>query len=107
MNKKSGMIVVLLIVLAAGLVFYTQFTIFVVQPIGALPEGKTLIISRLNKTEFIDSADAMCERLQGGVNLLCRGAMLGAVIEKATIYARLPYREWFYQVSTGGKEYDR
>jgi hypothetical protein len=107
MNKKSGTVIVLLIILATCLVFYTQFTIFVIQPIGALPEGKTLIISRLNKTEFIDSADAMCERLQGGVNLLCRGAMMGAVAEKATIYARLPYSEWLYHVSTGGKKYDR
>jgi hypothetical protein len=107
MNKKSGLIIILLIILVACFVFYTQFTIFVIQPIGALPEGKTLIISRLNKTEFIDSADAMCERLQGGVNLLCRGAMLGAVAEKATIYARFPYSEWLYLISTGGKKYDR
>ena len=107
MNKKSGTIILLLIILAACLVFYSQFTIFVIQPIGALPEGRTLIISRLNKTEFIDSADAMCERLQGHVNLICRGVVMGTVAKKATIYARLPYSEWLYHISTGGKEYDR
>lgn len=107
MNKKTGTILVLLILAAACLVFYTQFTIFVVPPIGALPEGKTLIITRLNKTNFIDSPDAMCDRLQGGVSLLCRGVVLGAVAEKATIYARLPYSEWLYLISTGGKKYDR
>ena len=107
MNKKSGTIVVLIIILVVCIIFYMQCTIFVIQPIGALPEGKTLIISRMNKTEFIDSADAMCERLQGNVNLLCRGVTMGAIAEKATIYARLPYSSWLYHVSTGGKEYDR
>ena len=85
----------------------TQITIFVIPPIGALPEGKTVIITRLNKTEFIDSPDAMCERIQGGVSLLCRGMVMGAVIEKSTIILRIPYSSWLYGISTGGKVYDR
>lgn len=89
------------------LTIYTQITIFVVPPIGALPEGKTVIITRLNKTEFIDSPDGMCDRIQGGVSLLCRGMIIGAVIEKSTILLRLPYSSWLYSISTGGKEYDR
>ena len=90
-----------------AIVVYTQITIFVIQPIGALPEGKTLIMTRLNKTEFIDSADAMCERIQGGVSIMCRVAVLGAVMEKSTILARLPYSSMLYAISTGGKTYDR
>lgn len=86
-------------------VIYTQLTIFVVSPIGAVPEGKTIIISRLNKTNFIDSADAMCERIQGGVNLLCRAMVIGAVLDKSQIYLRLPYMKWLYLISTNGKEY--
>jgi hypothetical protein len=104
---QKGVITILLLTTLGLLVLYTQCTIFVVQPLGALPEGKTLIISRLNTTRFVDSADAMCERLQGGVSLLCRAAVLGAVGEKAQIYARLPYSEWLYLVSTGGTTYDR
>lgn len=88
-------------------VAYTQLTIFVIQPIGALPEGKTLVIARLNKTEFVDSADAMCERIEGEVNLMCRIFVLGAVINKSTIYLRLPYSEWLYLISTGGKNYEQ
>lgn len=84
---------------------YTQITIFVVPPIGALPEGKTVIILRLNKTEFIDSPDAICERAQGGVSLLCRGITLGAVVKNTTILARLPYMDWLYLISTDGKRY--
>jgi hypothetical protein len=33
------------------------------QPIGAAPEGGTLLILRLNNGKFIDSADAMCGRI--------------------------------------------
>jgi hypothetical protein len=52
MAKKKFFIsfaVVAIICVAA----YTQITIFVIQPIGAVPEGKTLIISRLNKTNSL------------------------------------------------------
>ncbi len=48
-----------------GVLGYTQLTIFVIQPIGAVPEGKTLVILRMNKTEFIDSTDAICFRKMG------------------------------------------
>lgn len=99
-----GVVVVLLLIV---LIFCTQFTLFIVQPIGAVPEGRTLLISRLNKGEFIDSADAMCVRIQGGVNLLCRMAVLGAVVNKGTIYLRLPYSETLYLISTGGTTYDK
>jgi hypothetical protein len=104
---KKNQTIALVIVAVLAVTIYTQITIFVVPPIGALPEGKTVIITRLNKTEFIDSPDGMCERIQGGVSLLCRGVIMGAVIEKSTILLRLPYSSWLYSISTGGKEYDR
>ena len=94
-----------------GVVFvaivYLLVTLFVVQPMGALPEGRTVVMSRLNTTKFIDSADAMCLRIQDGVNLLCRGMVLGGILENATIYLRLPYSRTLYLISTGGAEYDR
>ena len=106
MPRKTVALICSLLCVVVCIVFYTQFTIFVVPPIGAVPEGRTLIISRMNKNNFIDSPDAMCERLQGGVSLLCRGLTLGAVLGKATIYGRLPYSESLYLVSTGGKKYE-
>jgi hypothetical protein len=99
--------IALVVVVVLTIVIYTQITIFVIPPIGALPEGKTVIIARLNKTEFIDSPDGMCERIQGGVSLLCRGMVMGAVIEKSTILFKLPYSSWLYSISTGGKTYER
>ena len=91
---KQKKVVVLVIIAVTIVLMYTQLTLFVIPPIGALPEGRTVIITRLNKTEFIDSPDAMCERIQGGVSLLCRGMVMGAIVEKATILARLPYSSW-------------
>lgn len=104
---KKYQLLALLITAVLAILTYTQITIFVIPPIGALPEGKTIIITRFNQTDFIDSPDGMCNRIQGGVSLLCRGMVMGAVIEKSTILLRLPYSSWLYGISTGGKEYDR
>lgn len=104
-GMKKSLIAALLI--AVAIANYTQLTVFVVPPIGAVPEGRTVIILRLNKTDFIDSPDAICDRLQGGVSLLCRGMTMAAVVENSKILVRLPYSEWLYLVSTGGKRFDR
>lgn len=105
--KKKGTILSLIILAVVVVIAYTQLTLFVVPPIGALPEGKTVVILRLNKTNFIDSPDALCERIQGGVSLLCRGVMMGGVLEKSKIIMRLPYNETLYLMSTNGKTYSR
>lgn len=104
MGKKSIIFISIAIFM---IVFFSQVTFFVIQPIGAVPEGKTLVILRMNKTQFIDSADAMCSREMGGVNLFCRGMMMAAIADKGTILARLPYSEFIYKISTDGKTYGR
>ena len=105
--SRKALIITFAVVLALIVLTSTQVTIFVVPPIGAVPEGRTLVISRLNHGEFVDSADAMCERIQGGVSLLCRGTVLGAVGKNAVIFIRLPYSHWLYLISTSGKVYER
>lgn len=104
---KTSHTIALVVTAVSIVLFYTQITIFVVPPIGAIPEGKTMIIARLDKTKFVDSPDAMCERIQGGVSLLCRGVSLAAVAKNSTILMRLPYSSWLYLISTSGKTYDR
>ena|SRR5688572_20196202 len=94
-------------VAVVGIVASTQLTIFVISPIGAVPEGRTLVLSRTRATLFIDSADAVCERIQGGVSLLCRGMVMGQIVNGTSIYARLPYSRTLYLWSTAGKTYDR
>lgn len=90
----------------ACLLVYLNVTIFVVQPIGAVPEGRTVILARRGQLRFIESADAICAREMGGVSLLCRG-MAMSVVAKVPIYARLPYSQTLYLISTGGATYDR
>jgi len=105
MSKRKT---ILLIILAALIiVVYTQVTFFVIQPIGAVPGGRTLVIWRTGKLKFIDSADGVCGREANGVSLLCRMAVLGAVATNSTVLMRLPYSETLYLVSTGGKTYER
>ncbi len=104
---KKYSIIALVVTAILVIVAYTQITIFVIPPIGALPEGKTVVIARLNKTEFIDSPDGMCERMQGGVSLLCRGMVMAAVLEQSTILLKMPYSSSLYSISTGGKTYER
>jgi hypothetical protein len=89
-----------------ALIIYTQITLFVIQPIGIVPEGKTIVILRLNITQFIDSADAMCQRQVGNVNLLCRIAMMEGVATKSTVIFKLPYSSILYEISTSGKTYE-
>lgn len=105
MNNRK--IVFLCLVLSFILVIYTQITLFVIPPIGAIPDGVTVVMSRTEKTKFIDSPDALCERIQGGVSLLCRGLAMGIVIKQSTIYFKLPYSSFLYGISTSGKKYDR
>lgn len=103
---KTG-VVILILIGTLALFVGTQLTLFVVQPIGAVPEGRTLLMWRTSKLRFIDSADAVCEREMGSVNLLCRGAVLAGIANSKAILARLPYSETLYLVSTGGSQYSR
>lgn len=83
--------------------------VFVIQPIGAIPEGVTLIYrSRGSEMPFFSSPDGLCLQIQGGVSLLCRMAALSAVEEITDrVIVRLPYNHWVYLRSTGGLEFDQ
>lgn len=82
--------------------------VFTVQPIGAIPEGITVIYrSRNPEMPFFSSPDGLCLEIQGSVTLLCRATALGAVDEIAErIMFRLPYSHWAYLRSTGGMEFE-
>ena len=107
MATRSILLVCIGVATAAFAFAYFTLTIFIIQPIGALPEGSTLVSTRVGKSRFIESADAICERETGGVSLLCRSMILGRFLEETTVYLRLPYSETLYLWSTDGKEYGR
>ena len=65
LSETRGKKIVPLMITFAGvsiafLAIASQITIFVIQPLGMLPEGKTLVISRMSNTKFIDSAHENC-----------------------------------------------
>ena len=107
--KKSNSKTILLIsVLAIALILIaTQVTFFAIQPIGAIPEGVTLVMLRGTGTQLFDSADAMCMRIQSGVSLLCRGLVIGQVSKNGTVLFKLPYLEFIYSLSTGGAQFEK
>lgn len=81
--------------------------IFVIQPIGAIPEGATIIYLHSNTNlnlKFVDSADGYLLRAGQGVSLLGRGIILAKVapIIKENELFRYSYSEWLYLQSTNG-----
>jgi len=105
MKKKWVVFILLLVVI----VFILCCGILVIQPIGAIPEGATIVYWRLGlKIPFIASADGMLNKSNMGVSLLGRGMMLGE-LSKIIIPRKLfslPYYEILYLISTGGKQYE-
>jgi hypothetical protein len=89
--------------------FVVRPGVFTIQPIGALPEGVTLIYhSRKPEMPVFSSPDGLCLQIQGSVNLICRAATLSAAEELADrIIVRLPYSHWAYLRSTDGQEFTR
>ena len=92
--------------LAAALLFRAFFGFYSIQPIGAMPEGATAIVWRGEGEPFFNSPDALCLERLGGVSLLCRGLAMGQA-PTDRIVLRLPYQDWAYSLSTGGKEFER
>lgn len=91
---------------AFALLFYSFCGFYTVQPIGAVPDGATAIVWRDSGEPFFNSADALCLERTGGVSLMCRGMAMGQA-PTDRIIMRLPYLEFAYSMSTGGKEFDR
>ena len=58
---------------------------------------------------FISSADGLLLEADQSVTLIGRGVILGAVadIMEGRIIIRLPYMDFLYKISTGGKEFSR
>jgi hypothetical protein len=110
-NRKGCCTVPPLVVLLAIFILWTMVKpgVFTVQPIGALPDGVTFIYhSRNSNMPFFSSPDGLCLKLQGEVNLMCRGIALSSSTDLAgRIIIRLPYSHWAYLKSTGGLEFDR
>jgi hypothetical protein len=100
----------LITVFAFIVAFYFLCGIVVVQPIGAIPDGTTLIYFRTGTgLPFLTSPDGLLLDNGSEVSLLGR-AVSAAAIVKLTDGRRivnLPYSRQLYLWSTGGKDFDR
>jgi hypothetical protein len=103
---KSIVLKFLIGIFIVGTFFRLFCGIFVIQPIGAIPEGATIVYWRSGinlNLDFISSADGVLEKSGTGVSLLGRGVILAKVakpIKKREI-VRFNYSETFYLWSTG------
>jgi len=104
--KSKSKTIAIVIIAVVLLIALSRMGFYTIQPIGALPEGVTLIVWRTSGEPFFNSPDAVCLKLQEGVSLLCRGlAIAQAPVDR--IIFRLPYMDWAYLMSTGGQVFDR
>lgn len=107
---KKKLLLSLITVFIIGLLFRIFCGIFVIQPIGAIPEGTTIVYWRSGMNmPFISSADGLLEKSGAGVSLLGRGLILAKVAEpiKENEIFRFGYSETLYLWSTGGKSYEK
>lgn len=89
----------ILLALLVALVKLVGLSIIVIQPLGVLPDGVTVVVVGIKNTNFIDSPDAICARNEGGVSLLCRAREGAAVADHGTILLRLPYSEMLFRLT--------
>lgn len=111
MNKRKRLIIILVCAFVSLALFFRLFCgIFVIQPIGAIPEGATIVYWRSGlNIPFIASADGLLEDSGAGVSLLGRGIILSKLadpIMKRKII-RFGYSEKLYLWSTSGKKYEK
>jgi len=93
-----------------ALIFRLVSGIFVIQPVGIISEGVTIVCWRSGSNPpFKTSAEGSFDISNGGVSLIDRGLLLAKLAERITdreIF-RLGYSEMLYQWSTGGKKYKK
>ncbi len=108
MVKKTAILLIVLLVI--GIFIRIFLGIFIIQPIGAIPEGASIVYWRSGMNmPFISSADGLLEESGAGVSLLGRGLFLAKMAEpiKEREWFRFEYSETLYLWSTGGKKYEK
>jgi|TARA_B110000971_G_C19751857_1_gene382357 hypothetical protein len=106
--KTTNVIIISIVVF---LIFIrTTIGIFVIQPIGAIPEGTTIVYWRVGTNfDFVESADGLVQKTGAGLSLFTRGIALAAAAEPVVqreIF-RMPYSSFLYGLTTGGEYYDK
>lgn len=106
MNKRG----VFVLFLASVTLLWMCTGFFVIQPIGAIPDGATVWYFRFGtKFSFISSPDGFLLDNGQGVSILGRALVLGKMGEiiKEKKIISFPYSKTLYLLSTGGKEFEK
>lgn len=107
-HKRLIALGVIFLLVEWGSLFYFTTGFFVIQPLGALPEGATVWYWRYDTgLPFISSADGFLVDNQRDVSVLNRGVVLAVLVKPISQLkiASLPYSKTLYLISTGGREF--
>ena len=110
-RKRKTIYGIILAILFAGVLFTRLcLGVFVIQPIGAIPEGTSIVYWRVGtEMPFVASADGILGQSGNGVSLLGRGIVLAKlsqpILERE--FFRFGYSETLYLWSTDGKSYEK
>ena len=108
--KAKRLLIPFIIFAILVLLLFTLTGFFVIQPIGALPEGTTIWYFRPGiNMSLIESADGMLLKDEGSVTLLGRLLIISSVTDalEDRIICKFPYQKWMYKISTKGVEFEK
>ena len=107
--KSKKVLIIIFGILVFLCLFYFCTGFFVVQPIGALPEGATIWYFRAGlNLPFVVSADGLLLQIEGDVSLFGRAMALTGIMSaiEGRIILRLPFSRILYLITTDGQEFD-
>lgn len=106
MNTRQILKWVGIVSLLSLIPLYNLLGVFIIQPIGMLPEGQTIIYVRYGyNMDFIESVDNMLYKANVGNSLLGYAlayGIFGEIIKDKKVL-RLPYSETLYNLSISDK----
>lgn len=99
-----------LLLLIIIIISYLSIGILVIQPLGVLPNGATIVYFRYNTNlNFIESPDSIILNKGMRLSILTRAialSKLAPIITEEKI-AILPYYEFLYLLSTNNQKFDK
>lgn len=107
-NMKKAITKLSIFLLLFSIIFRLTCGIFIIQPIGAIPKGATIVYWRLNlNLPFIASVDSILEKSGQDISLFGRMMVFTTITEPIVKnkIINLAYSEKLYLISTKGKKY--
>lgn len=94
--------VILSLIFIVAMFVRTMIGVFIIQPIGVLPEGTTIVYWRGGTSlDFIDSPDGIVLRSGASLTIFSRAAAISSAVEPIMEreIIRLPYSSFLFELS--------